>query len=118
MNNFEKHQSITIEDDTSPDILVNGEKYTLLCEFETINRNFTHVYVEENGTDVVVQLSPQSAVVGLFSVEAGRIDDLFRYIEASIASKDGFVCYSSDDLLKYFDMVPNKALKYPIILND
>lgn len=110
-------RKVLIREIEVPDLLVeiNGERYRLLCEFQSKDGSFPRVFLREGGNEVVVAKGKNSAVVGLFSVADGNAGKLFDYIEASLAGKDGFVCWQSGEMEKLLDIAIEAGDKYPMI---
>lgn len=109
--------SVVIEEIGEPIILVNGIKFELLCEFESAAKNsrFQSVYREELGNDVLVKVNKDTAVAGLFSLEEGKMKQLFDYIEAQITQKDGLVCYESESFPRFLHLAAEAGGRYPNI---
>lgn len=111
-------KKVTIREIESPNLVIemDGDRYELLCEFQAKDGIFQDVYLKAGGTDVVVEIGKDRAVVGLFSVENNKVKQLFDYIEAGLRRQDGFVCYSSD-IENYLEQAREVGGKYPFILN-
>ena len=112
-------KSIFMIDDTDfPNILVNGIKFELFCELETKSGGFQSMFRECLGNEVFVKLSNDTAIAGLFSLEAGKLKQTFDYIEATISSKDGLICFESDSFPRLLQDAVKAGGRYPIIQNE
>ncbi len=100
------------------EVFVDGEKYHLLCEYDSrLVAGLVSVYLKDEGTDVVVAF-PRAGLgfVGKFSVASDKLEDLFHYIEAtlSLKAKDGFDVYC-EDLKDLLTTAEGAGKKFPII---
>lgn len=102
-------QKIKIDASGSPiDVLINGEKYEVFCEYKAKDREYRNVYVKTNGNDVIVFHENKGAIVGLFSTEQNKLKELFDYIETTVDKKLGFECYDADYLKEYLKSANEK----------
>lgn len=106
---------ILIQEGETPDILVNGDKYELFCEFESKDRVFQNIFVQESGTDVLVEIGKEKAIVGLFSTEENKVKQLFDYIEASISPNNGLICYESESFPRLLNLAIQSGGRFPLI---
>ena len=93
----------------------SGQCYELLCEFEDKGKGFQRVYVQDAGEDVIIEIGKDSAIVGLFSIEEGKIEALFDYIEANLSGKNGIVCWLAGEFEDCLKQVDKEGRKYPFI---
>lgn len=110
--------TVLIEEAEMPNILVNGSKYELFCEFAAKSGGEQSIYVAEQGNDVIVRLEQDRAILNFFSAEQGKIKELFDYIEALIARKDGLICFESESFPSFLKMAIAAGGRYPIIQNE
>lgn len=135
-------KKLTIKEIEMPYVLVGDDerRYELLCEFQDKDRAFQRVYVQEAGEDVIILAkhigasqgpgnvssnfansktieNDNVAIVGMFSVEEGKVSALFDYIEATTDGKEWFVCWLSGEFEQLLEQASKEGGKYPLIRN-
>lgn len=110
--------SIMIDDTNFPYISVNGIQFELFCELETKAGGFQSVFRECSGDEVFVKLNGDTAIAGLFSLEQGKLNQLFNYIESVLSPKDGLICYESDSFPQLLQAAVKAGGRYPTIQNE
>jgi len=101
-----------------PTMRIGDNTYELFCEIKAKNGTFQSVYVQEGGTDVVVEISQEKAITGLFSTEKDKLRQLFDYIEATISPKQGLITYEAESFPKLLALADENGSRYPILQNE
>jgi len=106
---------ILIQEAETPHIFVNGVKYELFCEFESKDSVIQNIFLRESGSEVLVVIGKEKAIVGLFSSEKGKVKQLFDYIEASISPNNGLICYESESFPRLLNHAIQSGGRFPLI---
>lgn len=106
------HRKIVIEECGPVDVLIDGEKFHLLCDYIIRGGGEEQVYVEEDGNRVVVERVGAGAIAGFFSVAPGQVKELFDYIGENIS---GFVCWEKGVMENHLAAAKKAGGKYPAI---
>lgn len=79
------------------DAKIDDIPYTMLCRYTTRSGFSNAVYQSDNNSNVVIEQDGKAAIIGLFSLEPGKIRELFDYMEATVSRKQGFdYCLNSE----------------------
>lgn len=109
---------VLIEEADAPNILVDGIKFELFCEVQAKDRTFQSLFVKEGGSEVVVEIGKEFAVVGAFSIEESKLRQLFDYIEATTSPDGGLICYESENFPRLLNLAEEAGGRYPTIQSE